>query len=87
MAVAFPSTPPGLTPPLTENNDENHSGLIAIIMSFAMFLVLGSLGIRIYSAYARRARGIDDRFFAFIVVGFCRDAKLKSITHHHRLLH
>ncbi|KAJ5630327.1 uncharacterized protein N7484_010427 [Penicillium longicatenatum] len=68
MAVAFSSTPPGMTPPLTVDNDENHSGLITIILSFAMFLVLGSLGIRVYSAYARHARGMDDFFFALIVV-------------------
>ncbi|KAJ5801970.1 uncharacterized protein N7503_004420 [Penicillium pulvis] len=68
MAVAFPSTPPGMTPPLTVDDYENHSGLITIILSFAMFLVLGSCGIRVYSAYARHAGGMDDIFFAFIVV-------------------
>ncbi|KAJ5937610.1 hypothetical protein N7454_003952 [Penicillium verhagenii] len=68
MAVAIPPTPPGMIPPLTVDNDENHSGLITIIVSFAMFLVLGSLGIRVYSAYTRRARGSDDIFFTFIVI-------------------
>ena len=62
-------TPPAeLSPPLTVDNDVNHNGVIMIITSFALFLVLGSSGIRVYSAYSRRARQMDDWTFALTVV-------------------
>jgi hypothetical protein len=58
----------GLTPPLTVNNATNHNGVITVITSFALFVVLGSLGIRVYSAYSRRVRQLDDLTFAVTVV-------------------
>lgn len=64
----LPSVPAGLTLPLTVNNETNHNGVITVITSFALFVVLGSLGIRIYSAYSRRVRQLDDLTFAATVV-------------------
>lgn len=60
--------PPGLTPPLTADTEINHNGVITVIASFSLFLVLGSLGIRVYSAYSRRVRQLDDLTFAATVV-------------------
>ncbi|KAJ5344702.1 hypothetical protein N7452_002706 [Penicillium brevicompactum] len=60
--------PSGLTPPLTSNNETNHNGVITIITSFALSMVLGSLGIRVYSAYSRRVHQLDDLTFAATVV-------------------
>ncbi|KAJ5818993.1 hypothetical protein N7474_004584 [Penicillium riverlandense] len=68
MELVQRSLPLVLSPPLTVDNDVNHNGVIMVITSFALFLVLGSLGIRVYSAYSRRARQMDDWAFAFTVV-------------------
>ncbi|CAG8404812.1 unnamed protein product [Penicillium salamii] len=67
-AMAMLPVPSGLTPPLTVNNDTNHNGVITIITSFALFIVLGSLGIRVYSAYSRRVQQLDDLTFAATVI-------------------
>ncbi|KAJ5511360.1 hypothetical protein N7453_003463 [Penicillium expansum] len=67
MATPFP-VPSGMTPPLTVDTEINHNGLITVIASFSLFLVLGSLGIRVHSAYSRRARQLDDLTFAATVV-------------------
>lgn len=67
MAAVSP-VPSGLTPPLTVNNETNHNGFITVIASFALFLVLGSIGIRVYSAYSRRIQQLDDLTFAATVV-------------------
>ncbi|CAG8919576.1 unnamed protein product [Penicillium salamii] len=67
-AMAMLPVPSGLTPPLTANNETNHNGVITIIASFALFIVLGSLGIRVYSAYSRRVQQLDDLSFAATVV-------------------
>lgn len=64
MATASPSAAPGTRLPLAAENSIDHAGLITIITSFTVFLVLGSLGIRIYSAYIRRTRQMDDWTFA-----------------------
>ncbi|KAJ5592034.1 uncharacterized protein N7459_002403 [Penicillium hispanicum] len=72
MAAALPSPtmPAGFTPPLTVDNSINHNGLIAVLTAFSMFLVLGSLGIRVYSAYNRRARQLDDDWCFGLTVVF-----------------
>ncbi|KAJ5425015.1 hypothetical protein N7465_000085 [Penicillium sp. CMV-2018d] len=67
MATPSP-VPPGMTPPLTVDNKINHNGVITVIASFSLFLILGSLGIRVYSAYSRRVRQLDDLIFAAPVV-------------------
>ncbi|KAJ5091053.1 hypothetical protein NUU61_005923 [Penicillium alfredii] len=67
MAAPSSTLPLGFKPPLTVNNDVNHNGLIAVITSFSLFLVLGSLGIRVYSAYNRKARQMDDPTFTATV--------------------
>ncbi|OQD93307.1 hypothetical protein PENSOL_c033G03287 [Penicillium solitum] len=60
--------PPGMSPPLTVDTETNHNGLITVIASFSLFLVLGSLGIRVHSAYSRRVRQLDDLTFAATVI-------------------
>lgn len=67
MATPFP-VPSGMTSPLTVDTEINHNGFITVIASFSLFLVLGSLGIRVHSAYSRRARQLDDLTFATTVV-------------------
>ncbi|CAI7616544.1 unnamed protein product [Penicillium crustosum] len=67
MATASP-VPPGMTPPLTVDTETNHNGVITVIASFSLFLVLGSVGIRVNSAYSRRARQSDDLTFAATVI-------------------
>ena len=67
MATPSP-VPSGLSPPLTVDIEINHNGVITVIASFSLFLVLGSLGIRVYSAYNRRVRQLDDLTFAATVV-------------------
>lgn len=69
LVMEILSVPSGLTPPLTVNNGTNHNGVITIIASFALFMVIGSLGIRVYSAYSRRVKQLDDLTFATTVVG------------------
>ncbi|KAJ6014360.1 hypothetical protein N7540_008951 [Penicillium herquei] len=80
--MAGTSTPPGMIPPLTVDNDTNHSGLLAIITSFTTFLILGSLGIRAYSAYSRHVRGKDDLFFGFIVIVALAQASATFVAIH-----
>ncbi|KAJ5817381.1 hypothetical protein N7447_009614 [Penicillium robsamsonii] len=60
--------PSGLTPPPTVNTELNHNGVITVITSFSLFLVLGSLGIRVYSAHSRKSRQLDDFTFAATVI-------------------
>ncbi|KAJ5844785.1 hypothetical protein N7534_008454 [Penicillium rubens] len=67
MATPSP-VPSGLSPPLTVDTEINHNGVITVIASFSLFLVLGSLGIRVYSAYNRRVRQLDDLTFAATVI-------------------
>ncbi|KAJ5625293.1 hypothetical protein N7510_001602 [Penicillium lagena] len=67
MELLQRTLPRELSPPLTVDSDDNHNGVIMVITSFALFMVLGSLGIRVYSAYCRRARQMDWAF-AFTVV-------------------
>ncbi|CAG8046395.1 unnamed protein product [Penicillium nalgiovense] len=72
MATPSP-VPSSLSPPLTVDTEINHNGVITIIASFSLFLVLGSLGIRVYSAYSRRVRQLDDLTFAATVAGYSAD--------------
>lgn len=70
MAALSSTLPTGFTPALTADDAVDHTGLITVITAFAMFLVLGSLGIRVYSAYSRRILQTDDWAFAGTVVWF-----------------
>ncbi|CAG8048890.1 unnamed protein product [Penicillium nalgiovense] len=72
MATPSP-VPSSLSPPLTVDTEINHNGVITVIASFSLFLVLGSLGIRVYSAYSRRVRQLDDLTFAATVAGYSAD--------------
>lgn len=60
MAVLASSLPPGVSPPLTEDNDHNHNGLVVIVTSLALFLVLASLVIRLFASSKRGLMLQDD---------------------------
>lgn len=63
-AMSTSTLPPGFSPPLAVDNSVDHSGSIVLLTAFSLFLVLGSLGIRVYSAYNRRAhQRVDDWCF------------------------
>ncbi|KAI9039206.1 uncharacterized protein KD926_009840 [Aspergillus affinis] len=63
--------PPGIAPPLTEDNDHNHNALIVIIASFSMFLAVASLAIRIYASQSRGAVLEDDYVLLLVVIIAC----------------
>lgn len=60
--------PPGISPPLTQNNSHNHNALIVIIASLSLFLALASLAIRTYAISRRGATLKDDYVLLTIVV-------------------
>lgn len=67
MATTSP-LPSGVSPPLTTENEFNHSGLIVIATSFYLVLVVWSLGARIFSCSHRRRVQPDDYIFGVLVV-------------------
>ncbi|KAJ5189995.1 hypothetical protein N7491_007964, partial [Penicillium cf. griseofulvum] len=68
-AIKTPSSAQsGLTPPLTVNTELNHNGVITFIASVSLFLILGSLVIRVYSARSRKSRQLDDLTFAATIL-------------------
>ncbi|CAK41586.1 uncharacterized protein BO96DRAFT_329999 [Aspergillus niger CBS 101883] len=78
MAVLASSLPPGVSPPLTEDNDHNHNGLIVIVTSLALFLVLASLVIRIFASSKRGLMLQDDHvlFAAAVHYGWGKSREL-----------
>ncbi|KAJ5336943.1 uncharacterized protein N7506_004965 [Penicillium brevicompactum] len=62
------SLPPGVSPPLTTDNPNNHSGLIVILASFYIVLVLTALAARTYASFQRRIIQEDDLLFGVLVV-------------------
>lgn len=62
MATVF-SLRTGFSPALAVDDDVSHTGIIVVNIAFAMFLILGSAGIRGYSAYSRRVLQVDDWTF------------------------
>lgn len=69
---ASSSLPAGVSPPLTTDNPNNHSGLIVILASFYIVLVLTALGARTYASVQRRIIQQDDLLFGALVVGFAK---------------
>ncbi|KAF3390613.1 hypothetical protein F1880_009397 [Penicillium rolfsii] len=67
MASSTP-LPAGVSPPLTTDDENNHSALVVIMTSFALVLVLSSLAARIYSATQRHIFQRDDLLFGILVV-------------------
>lgn len=68
--MSTPSTtlPSGVSPPLTANSGNNHSGLIVVITAFYLVLVLSSLVARVFSSYHRHIIQQDDYLFGALVV-------------------
>ncbi|PWY69799.1 hypothetical protein BO70DRAFT_390059 [Aspergillus heteromorphus CBS 117.55] len=66
MAGPASSLPPGVSSPLTEDNDYNHNGLIVIITSLSLFLILASLGIRLFAS-SKRGHIFKDDYVLFVV--------------------
>ncbi|PYH43460.1 uncharacterized protein BP01DRAFT_323083 [Aspergillus saccharolyticus JOP 1030-1] len=77
MAILLSSLPPGVSPPLTEDNEHNHNGLLVIITSLGLFLVLASLGIRIFAS-SKRSILLRDDYVLFIVVA-CACAQVSVV--------
>ncbi|KAJ5183951.1 hypothetical protein N7492_001567 [Penicillium capsulatum] len=81
MATSSPSAP-GMRPPLAAETNLDHAGSIIIITSFTMFLVLGSLGIRVYSAHIRQTRQQDDWTFAGTTILALAQTSLQFVSVH-----
>ena len=60
----------GVSPPLTTDNNHNHSGLIVVITAFNLCLVLFSVAARTFSSYHRNSLQRDDYTFGALVVQF-----------------
>ncbi|PWY77308.1 hypothetical protein BO94DRAFT_588639 [Aspergillus sclerotioniger CBS 115572] len=83
MAVLAASLPPGVSPPLTEDNDHNHNGLIVIITSLALFLILASLGIRLFASSKRGLILKDDYVLFAVVICACTQVSLVLLQVHY----
>ncbi|KAJ5360016.1 hypothetical protein N7517_009207 [Penicillium concentricum] len=57
-----------VSPPLTTDNDHNHSGLVVVITAVTLCLVLFSLAARIYSSQHRDSLQRDDYTFGALVL-------------------
>ncbi|PWY81735.1 hypothetical protein BO94DRAFT_520536 [Aspergillus sclerotioniger CBS 115572] len=66
--MTYTSLPAGVSPPLAEDNERNHAGLVIIFASVCLFLILSSLGMRIYSTSKRSAILSDDYLLTVAVV-------------------
>ncbi|PYI09475.1 hypothetical protein BO78DRAFT_404995 [Aspergillus sclerotiicarbonarius CBS 121057] len=58
--MTYTSLPSGVSPPLAEDNEHNHAGLVIIFASVCLFLILSSLGMRIYATSKRPVILSDD---------------------------
>ncbi|GKZ32877.1 hypothetical protein AbraIFM66950_002563 [Aspergillus brasiliensis] len=83
MAVLTSSLPPGVSPPLTEDNDHNHNGLIVIVTSLALFLVLASLVIRVFASSKRGLMLQDDHVLFAAAICACTQVSLVLLQVHH----
>ena len=66
--MTYTSLPPGVSPPLAEDNENNHAGLVIIFASVCLFLILSSLGMRIYATSKRSVILSDDYLLSVAVV-------------------
>ncbi|GCB27237.1 hypothetical protein AAWM_10122 [Aspergillus awamori] len=83
MAVLASSLPPGVSPPLTEDNDHNHNGLIVIVTSLALFLVIASLVIRIFASSKRGLMLQDDHVLFAAAICACTQVSLVLLQVHY----
>jgi hypothetical protein len=67
-AAASPTLPPGISPPLTVDTEDDHGGLIVVITSVSLFIVLTALGFRLYSWYIKNGMRKDNYAFLATVV-------------------
>ncbi|KAE8377710.1 hypothetical protein BDV26DRAFT_292935 [Aspergillus bertholletiae] len=67
--MSAPSSPPlpETAPPLAADNDNDHSGLLVVVTSLALFLALASLSIRAFAA-SKRSFMLNDDYVLFTVV-------------------
>ncbi|RAL08275.1 uncharacterized protein BO97DRAFT_223958 [Aspergillus homomorphus CBS 101889] len=82
MATLASPLPPGVSPPLTEENEHNHNGLIVIITSLGLFLALASLGIRIFASSKRSILLRDDYLLFVVVACACTQVSLVLVQVH-----
>ncbi|RAH67871.1 uncharacterized protein BO66DRAFT_141354 [Aspergillus aculeatinus CBS 121060] len=82
MATRSSSLPPGVSSPLTEENEHNHTGLIVIITSLGLFLVLASLGIRMFASSKRSILLRDDYVLFVVVACACAQVSLVLVQVH-----
>lgn len=61
--------PPGVSPPLTTDTENDHSGLIVIVTALFLVFALVSVAARVYSSYKRHLIQRDDYLFGALVVG------------------
>ncbi|PWY85952.1 hypothetical protein BO70DRAFT_423068 [Aspergillus heteromorphus CBS 117.55] len=65
--MTYTSLPTGVSPPLAEVNAHNHTGLVIIFASICLFLILSSLGMRIY-AVSQRSMVMNDDYVLTLAV-------------------
>ena len=71
MSTSSAARPSGVSPPLTTDNANDHSGVIVVIAAFYVVLVLTALLARIFASYSRHKPSMqpDDYIFGILVVG------------------
>lgn len=70
MSATAKTWPSGVSPPLTTDNDHNHSGLVVVMTAFNLCLILFSLAARTFSSYHRNRLQRDDYTFGALVVRY-----------------
>ncbi|KAL4778898.1 hypothetical protein BJX76DRAFT_120664 [Aspergillus varians] len=68
MSATSTPLPSGVSPPLTTDNDHNHSGLVVVITAVSLCLVLFSVAARTFSSYHRNSLQRDDYTFGALVL-------------------
>ncbi|KAJ5951284.1 uncharacterized protein N7479_009697 [Penicillium vulpinum] len=68
MSTTSTTWPSDVSPPLTTDNDHNHSGLVVVITAVSLCLVLFSLAARMFSSYHRNRLQRDDYTFGVLVL-------------------
>jgi hypothetical protein len=70
MSATSTTLASGVSPPLTTDNDHDHSGLIVVITAVNLCLVFFSLAARTFSSYHRNRLQRDDYTFGALVVQY-----------------
>ncbi|KAJ5089555.1 hypothetical protein N7532_008239 [Penicillium argentinense] len=83
MSTSSTALPSGVSPPLTTDNADNHTGLIVVITAFCLVLIVASLAARVFSSYQRHILQQDDYFFgALVIVSSAQAAVVLSQVHY-----